>query len=248
MNPRALVVSIHDVSPATRDAVTLILAALSRIGVRRTSLLVVPDYHHRGNINADPAFKQWLRARVAAGHEPVLHGFHHQREPGPRETLPTRIITSVYTAGEGEFFDLPYNPARALLTRGREDLAECAGIPPTGFIAPAWLLSPGSEEAARRLGFTYTTRLHSLIDLSSRRAHRTQSLCWSTRSPARRATSLLWNSLLFRSLSRNPLLRLSIHPPDFSFTAIWGQIQRMAAAAAETREPMTYQEFIASNF
>ena len=80
MTGRALVVSVHDVSPVTREAVAGILSALAEAGIGRVSLLVVPDHHHRGNITADAGFGTWLRQLVAAGHEAVLHGYYHQRE------------------------------------------------------------------------------------------------------------------------------------------------------------------------
>ena len=80
---------------------------------------------------------------VAAGHEAVLHGYFHHRERRPGESAGTRFFTRLYTADEGEFFDIAFGDARALLARGRDELAQCAGVPPAGFIAPAWLLSAG---------------------------------------------------------------------------------------------------------
>jgi len=245
MSARALVVSVHDVSPGTRDAVADILSGLAEMGVSRVSLLVIPDHHHRGNITGDTAFGSWLRELVAAGHEAVLHGYFHHRERRPGESAGTRFFTRLYTADEGEFFDIAFGDARALLARGRDELAQCAGVPPAGFIAPAWLLSAGGEEAARDLGFAYTTRLKSLSDLSTRRLHHSQSLCWSVRAPWRRAVSLAWNRILFHALRPNPLLRISIHPPDIAHPAIWRQILFLTTLALEDREVITYQEFIA---
>ena len=244
MSARYLVVSIHDVSPLTRDSVTSILSSLDRLGIHRASLLVVPDHHHRGNITADPAFGSWLRDLVATGHEAALHGYFHQRERRPVESARTRFVTRCYTAGEGEFFDIPFDAARTLLTRGRDELAYCAGVTPTGFVAPAWLLSPEGEAAARDLGFAYTTRLKSVSDLAARRLHYSQSLCWSVRSRWRRVVSLGWNRSLFQALRPNPLLRLSIHPPDLAHPAIWRQIQLLAARAREDREPVPYRDFV----
>jgi predicted deacetylase len=244
MIARALVVSIHDVSPVTREAVARMLADLAEAGVGRVSLLVVPDHHHRGNITKDAAFGPWLRDLVAAGHEPVLHGYFHQRESRPKESARTRFFTRHYTAGEGEFFDIGIEEARGVLTRGRDELAECAGVMPTGFIAPAWLLSAGGEAAAREIGFDYTTRLKTVSDLASRRAHASQSLCWSVRNGWRRAASLGWNPLLFKTLRDNALLRLSIHPPDFAHAEIWRQIRLLAARALADREPIAYRDFV----
>jgi predicted deacetylase len=244
MSTRALVVSIHDVSPATREPVAAILDALGKIGVPRTSLLVIPDHHHRGRITADPAFVSWLRSLVAAGHEPVLHGYFHQRERRGGESPGARLLTRCYTADEGEFFDVTYNEARGLLARGGRELTECAGVNPTGFIAPAWLLSRAGEEAVRTLGFAYTTRLGSISALQTGRVQRSQSLCWSVRAAWRRATSLAWNNLLFRTLELNPVARVSIHPQDFGFPAIWRQIESLVRKACEDRLPATYQDVV----
>lgn len=244
MSSRALVVSIHDVSPVTRDSVTSILAELDRAGICRVSLLVVPNFHHRANIIADPAFGSWLRDLVAAGHEPTLHGCFHQRERRPRESARTRFFTRLYTADEGEFFDISFDAARSILTMGRDQLAQVAGVVPAGFIAPAWLLSTGGEAAARDLGFAYTTRLNSISDLPGRRLLHSQSLCWSVRSQWRRLASIAWNPFLFQRLRPNPLLRLSIHPPDIAHPAIWRQILRLAARALEDREPLAYLDFV----
>jgi len=244
MTTPALVVSIHDVSPLTRDSVTRILAALSQAGIPRVSLLVVPDHHHRGNITADPDFGPWLRDQVAAGHEAALHGYLHQRERRPHESAYTRFFTRLYTAGEGEFFDIAYPEARAILTRGREELAQVSGAIPTGFIAPAWLLSPEGEQAARDLGFAYTTRIKAITHLPTGHQTPSQSLCWSIRQTWRRTVSLAWNRLLFHQLTTNPLLRISIHPPDIAHPAIWRQIKSLATKAAEHRTPIPYQTFI----
>ena len=102
----ALVVSIHDVSTVTRNRVGEMIRDLSDEGASVTSLLVIPDHHHRGQIDHDPEFGGWLRALVAGGHEAVLHGFHHLRTKKENEGVATRLITSSYTAGEGEFYDL----------------------------------------------------------------------------------------------------------------------------------------------
>ena len=81
---RSLAVSVHDVSPLTRDTVAVMLRDLAEAGVRVTSLLVVPDHHHRADIDQDPAFLGWLRGMEAEGHEIVLHGFYHRREASAR--------------------------------------------------------------------------------------------------------------------------------------------------------------------
>ncbi len=247
---RSLVVSLHDVSPHTRAASSRLLADLAAWGVARTSLLVVADHHHRGHFLADAAFCRWLAELARAGHEVVIHGYHHRRERRAVESPRDRFITRLYTADEGEFYDLPFSEASALLARAQAEFATwreqfAAETPaPTGFIAPAWLLGGEAERAACAAGFRYTTRLGSVEDWVRGRTVRSQSLVYSPRSAWRRMVSLGWNASLFRRLASNPLLRLGVHPPDANFPALWRQIERLTRRALETRSPQTYAEFL----
>jgi predicted deacetylase len=247
MSARAIVVSIHDVSPLTQAPVTRILAELSQANIPRVSLLVVPDHHHQGNVAAKPEFATWLHHHVEAGHEPVLHGYSHMRERHSHEPMWTRLVTRHYTADEGEFFDIRHDAAREILARGRDAVARAAGVAPEGFIAPAWLLSAEGEAAAREAGFAYTTRLKTVTALQSAHVLTSQSLCWSVRSSWRRTLSLAWNDFLFARLRGNQLLRVSIHPPDISYPTTWQQILRLVTSGANDRTPLTYREFVAQS-
>ena len=190
---RLLAVSVHDVSPLTRDRVEVMLRDLAEVGVGVTSLLVVPDHHHRADIDQDSGFLAWLREKEAAGHEMVLHGFYHRREKAGGGGWTRKIVTEHYTAGEGEFYDLDYETARGRMGRGREKLTG-AGLEVIGFIAPAWLLGDEADRAARNLGFAYTTRLGGVLDLRCGDYTASQSLVYSVRSAWRRAVSLWWNA------------------------------------------------------
>jgi predicted deacetylase len=240
---RTLVVSLHDVSPRTRDDCQAILEELARLGVPCCSLLVIPDHHHRGHMRDDPGFAEWLREQAEAGHEIVMHGYYHQRERRAGESAWDKLTTRLYTADEGEFYDLDRAGAAALVTKARDEF-QGLGLTPTGFIAPAWLLSETAEDALRDLRVEYTTRLASVVDLESNRVHRSQSLVWSVRSGWRRWTSLRWNALLFRRLAACPLLRISIHPVDLRHPTIWQQIGELAAEALADREPLTYHAWL----
>jgi predicted deacetylase len=240
---RALVVSVHDVAPATREPVEQIVRELAQLGARTCSLLVVPDYHRQGRSMADAGFCEWLTTRQGQGDEIVLHGFFHQRTRRPNESPREKMITRFYTADEGEFFDLDYAEARRLIGEAQREF-EARGFRPRGFIAPAWLLSAEAERAAIDAGMTYTTTLRTVRDFVARRMIASQSLVYSVRSSWRRGVSLGWNRWLFRRLTNNSLLRLSIHPPDISHPAIWSQIRKFIAEALRDREPMTYERWL----
>lgn len=240
---RSLAVSIHDVSPWTRPAVEAMLADLASAGLPVTSLLVVPDHHHRGAVADDAAFLDWLRTLERAGHEVVLHGYFHRRDPRPGTGWWSRVITEHYTAGEGEFYDLDYAEARRRLECGRAMLAG-AGLDVPGFVAPAWLLGDAAERAAREAGFAYTTRLGGVLDLRSGAWTPSQSLVYSVRSGWRRAVSLAWNALLAASLRGNPLARLGLHPPDWAHPAIRRQALTLARDGSAGRRVIRYRDWV----
>ncbi len=241
---RALIVSLHDVSPHTHAACAAILQKLVALGVPQTSLLVIPDHHHRGHFLADASFRTWLQTQAAAGHETVIHGYHHRRPRRAEESARDKFTTRLYTADEGEFYDLGRATAAALVAKAREEFRQLDLATP-GFIAPAWLLSPDAENALRGLGIEYTTRLGSVLDLQNGITHRSQSLVWSVRSGWRRWTSLRWNAFLYRRLASNPLLRISIHPVDLQHAKIWQQIGELVTRALADREPLTYERWLA---
>lgn len=238
-----LVVSIHDLSTVTREMVVRMLEDLEGVGVPVTSLLVIPDHHHKGRIDADPKFVEMLQGAVERGHEAVLHGYYHLRPSKEGEGVATKVITRSYTAGEGEFYDLTREEAAGLLRRGKESLGNC-GVPFTGFIAPAWLLGPESEEAVREEGFAYTTRIGAVIDCRDGSHFNSRSMVYSVRSPWRRGVSLLWNEALFHVLRNAPLLRIGLHPPDWEHEAIRHHALACIRKAAAERQVTTYGKWL----
>jgi predicted deacetylase len=219
-----------------------ILDDLAAAGVSRTSLLVIPNHHHKAPMLEDAGFCRWLGEMAVLGHEVVLHGYYHQRPVGGEWRH--RVVTEYYTAGEGEFFDLTEMEADWRLRKGLEEFSE-AGLHPTGFIAPAWLLGENAERAVKSAGFAYTTRLKNFKDLASGRENSSQSLVWSVRAAWRRIASVWWNQSLAGRLIGNPLFRVGLHPPDWDHPAIREQVERLIAAALAGREVMTYEDWLA---
>ncbi len=219
------------------------LEQLAEDAVCRCSLLVVPDYHHSGRSLGEPAFAAWLQELVEVGHEVVIHGFYHQRARREGESTRQKLVTRVYTADEGEFYDLDYDEALRLLREAQNEFAG-HGFNPVGFIAPAWLLGPEAERAAIEAGFRYATTLRGVRDFASGEEFLSQSLVYSVRSDWRCAVSLFWNRMLFRRLTTNRLLRLGLHPPDIEHPGVWRQIRALARKALRNRTLMTYSEWI----
>ncbi|MBV8376879.1 MAG: polysaccharide deacetylase family protein [Verrucomicrobia bacterium] len=240
---KSLVVSLHDVSPLTQTSCEEILMQLRQLGIDQTSLLVIPNHHRQAPVRENSSFQNWLVRKVEAGHEPVLHGYFHQRDKRNSESFWARLTTEIYTAGEGEFFDLLTEEACMRVERGLEDLAFLRRKI-VGFIAPAWLLGANAEIAIRKLGFSYTTRLRTVRIFARGADFRSQSLVWSTRAPWRAMISLAWNRSLAAGLSGAPLVRIGIHPPDLQHPATWQQVRRLAAETRRCRECVSYEKFV----
>jgi len=240
----SVVVSLHDVAPCTQQIASTIISELSAHGVRVCSVLVVPNYHHEGLLARHREFVTWLRALEADGHEVVIHGYFHERPPQTKETLRDKFMTRFYTQNEGEFYDLGYEEALRRITTARDQF-RALGLKPRGFIAPAWLLGNEAEQAVRDAEFEYTTPPRTVCDLRSESVFPARTLVYSVHNTWRCALSRSWNAALFRLLKTKPLLRISIHPPDYSHPTIWRQVTGMIERAIGSRTATTYQDWIA---
>ncbi len=247
---QSLVLSIHDVTSSTQAVVQEMLNDLKQCGVSCCSLLVVPHYHNKESLAAASTFVTWLHEKQIEGHEIVLHGWSHLRPSKMGENLWKRLMTQHYTRGEGEFYDLSYEDACFKLRMGKEEFKK-AGFDLekiSGFIAPAWLLSNEAERAVAQEGFSYTTRLHGVVDLRSSEIifYRTQSMVYSVSSFWRRCVSLVWNEILFRLAGRQAwsLLRIGLHPPDWTHSRVRKHALAAVSRAMIKRVPMTYQKWM----
>ena len=239
-----MIVSLHDVAPSTQEIANTIISELAQRGVTVCSLLVVPDYHHQGLFTRNQQFVSWLRDLEADGHEIAIHGYFHERPSRNRESFRDKFVTRFYTQQEGEFYDLTYDEALQRITTARDEF-RANGLKPRGFVAPAWLLSKDAERAARDAGIEYTTRLHKVCDLRAGAEFPARSIVYSVRRNWRRGISRICNATLFRYLEGKSLLRISIHPPDYSHRTIWRQVTVMIERAIGSRTATTYQDWIA---
>jgi predicted deacetylase len=247
LESKFLIVSLHDAHPHSHQAIIEQVAFLHKYGVRKTSILVVPNFHHEGSVATDKSFCESILGLQQLGHELVLHGYFHDRQESPPEKLSTLFWTRLYTSRESEFLDLPLEKARERLERGRALFAQL-GWQAKGFIAPAWLMAAGLPKLLAELGFAYTTRLREIIHLKAgeQRITAAQSLCYSTRAAWRRGASGIWNKHLFHRLRTTNLIRLSLHPRDLEFPLIRRQVDQILRAAFRRGfEPTTYGDYVA---
>jgi uncharacterized protein len=242
-------VSVHDVAPDTWPDCQRLLALLAPLRIRAT-LLVVPHYHGGRRADADPVFAAALHARVAAGDEVLVHGYFH-RDTGPRPLTPLAFgRRRLYTAGEGEFAALG---AEASLGRIRAGCAmlEAMGLRPRGFVAPAWLLSPGAWQALALSGLGYTATRDALYPLAAgaRPAEgiAAPSLVYSSRSRLRRALSRRWNSARLAALGAAPRVRAALHPADARHPGVAGHWTELLGRLAATHRPAVESDWLTAS-
>lgn len=225
---RLLCVSLHDVAPATLPDCRNALAFLDSMHLGPVALLVVPDYHGLGRADRDERFCDFLRARTRRGDEIVLHGYFH-RDPADRE---------------GEFARLDSNVARARLLRGLAVLRS-AGWQPSGFVAPAWLMSPGTRDALESLPLKYYGTRDSVCLLAGERHITAPSLVMSTRAPWRRVLCAAWNHVMLGRHLDAPVVRAALHPGDLRFRGI-ELLWRRLLGQVSSREVVTEGELAAA--
>lgn len=238
-----LVVSFHDLTPVSRPLCDRFLRCLEAWGVPRISLLVVPRWHRGQAFTADRAFVSWLKERAAQGHEVSLHGFFHRAERVTGGPV-ARFLGQIYTAREGEFFQIRFCEAEQKVREGLA-LFQQAGLPVCGFTPPAWLLSREGREALKYLGLSYTTSLQHVDFLQAGRRLRAPTLVFSSRSAWRRYVSQAWVRFAFNRHRHCPLLRVAVHPLDFMYPAIEQSLYSLIQRGIETRTPCTYRDLLA---
>lgn len=234
---RSLCIAIHDVSPATWAASEYLLNALREVAPFPATLLVVPRYHRGTPAMVDPAFCARMSDRLTQGDELALHGFLHLDDQ-PVNGMIDRIRRHVYTAGEGEFSSLSEALATERLNLGIRWF-ESQGWPLHGFVAPAWLMSPGVWQALKALPFRYTTTLRRIYALPSCESMSAPSLVYSVRGAWRRAVSRQWVGALAKAQRKASFLRFGLHPADAAYPEVVRHWQELFEQALVDRVPVT---------
>jgi predicted deacetylase len=220
---RALVVSVHDVAPATLAETRRWLADLDGFGIPGV-LLAVPGPWRGTPLSDAPELTGLLRDAAAAGHEIALHGWSHEAQPGSGRAL-RRWSGGVAARGAGEFWTLDEDAARRRIEQGRAAL-RAAGLDVAGFVPPGYLASPGARDALKASGLRYWTShffVHDLADgsrvfapsVSHRPALEDGAVSGASRRPVLERTGELMIGGCSRLLPRpGSPLRLALHPDD----------------------------------
>ena len=235
---RRLLASIHDVSPRFETEVDRLVDRLERhVGSGRFAMLVVPDHWDSAPIAGNAAFAARLRGWADAGVEMFLHGWR------PRDTAPAGFRARHMTAGEGEFSALDQAEAARRLAAGRAVVEDATGRPVAGFIAPAWLYSPGAIAAVRDAGFALAEdHMRVWRPSDGKVLARGPVITWASRSPGRIASSLGFAAIARHALAPLPTVRLAVHPGDTGVPALLDSIDTALARLLRNRNPGRYAD------
>jgi predicted deacetylase len=238
---RRLLASIHDVGPKFEAQVDALSDRLTHLlGGPRFAMLVVPDHWDEAPLSASPAFAARLRTWADQGVEMFLHGWRH-RDDATAKGFAQRHMT----AGEGEFAALSKFEAASLIADGRKMVEDAIGRPVAGFVAPAWLYSPGAIEAVREAGFALAEdHMKVWHPVDARILARGPVITWASRSPARIRSSLMFSGVARATLGALPTVRIAVHPGDVTVPALLDSIDATFQRFARSHTPSRYADLL----
>lgn len=238
---RRLLASIHDVSPRFEAQVDALSDRLTHLlDGPNFAMLVVPDHWDEAPLSASPAFAAKLRYWADQGVEMFLHGWRHRDDAAAKGFAQRHM-----TAGEGEFAALSRSEAASRIADGRKIVEDAIGHPVAGFIAPAWLYSPGAIEAVREAGFVLAEdHMKVWSPVNARVLARGPVITWASRSPARIRSSLMFSGLARRTLGVLPTVRIAVHPGDVAVPALLDSIDTTVRRFAHSHLPSRYADLI----
>ena len=240
-----LLLSIHDVSPRSEDAVLRLRELIaSNGGDRSLALLVVPNHWNQAPIRAGTPFAARLRGWAEQGDEIFLHGWFH-RDAAAHARPADRWRARWMTAGEGEFLGLSQAEATRPMRDGRSLLEDVTGRAVAGFVAPAWLYGPGARAALAELGFPLAEdHLRVWHPPTGAVLARGPVITWATRSRSREASSLAWAALARRVLGSSATVRIGVHPGDIESAPVRASIAATIAHFAARRLQGRYADLL----
>ena len=242
MNAFYFNVSLHDITPAREQEARTLLSLCESCGITRGTLLVVPNFHGQYPLRQHP-LAQWLQTLARNGWEIALHGQEHLMSEPTRLTLLQRLIAHHYTDREGEFFLLSGEDARRRLTQGLAMLKEC-GLQPSGFVAPAWLMSRETVQVLAQLPLSFATTLDRVYDLKNGRRRFAPVQAFSSRSPDRILASAVSGWLAGYLWKGLPFVRVALHPSDLASPLIMRTAERLLRRLARQRACLLFEEYL----
>ncbi|ADC90065.1 deacetylase-like protein [Thermocrinis albus DSM 14484] len=194
-------VELHDVTPHYEEEIYTTLHLLKTVGVRKFSLLVIPNFQGRYPIDQ---FQDWVSFIKGLGQEVVIHGFTH--------SSPFYWQTVIKTYREGEFFKKDLTETYRSVEKAL-DIMQKVGLHSKVFVPPAWIDNPYLEDVLYAFGIRFLGLRKVIKDLETNREIHSSSLTFANRYVLSFVSILAMPSLLRRNRSLK-LIRLAIHAKD----------------------------------
>ena len=210
-----VIAAVHDITPARLPAAMRLRDLLEQVAPGPACLLVIPRAAGIETWRGSPGVA-WLRGRVAAGDEVVLHGYSHVTRRGR---------DGAETAGR------PLDAVADIVAAGAEEMRH-VGITAHGFIAPAYGRAEGLADACAAAGVAWWAtrcRLHWAGG-----AAMLPSLGLGASTPVRRALSPVAAAAATALYAAVPAVRLDVHTADLDHP-------RLARAAGHLVRRLTAQ-------
>lgn len=215
--PKYIVVSVHDVTPHFRTELNVIFKELSKLDVKKKTILVTPLWAGKNDIIKDERFLRFLLAEEKNGAELVLHGYTHKANHEWRKK--EGFQWSAFNVAE---FILAKD-ILGLLKKGKSAFRQAFGYEPKGFVPPGWLQKPSVYKLLEQEGFDYVVTMKGLYSLRTKKRRYALPICFDNR------TLLLsyiigCSSSIIAPLSNPSFIRLAIHPVDFKMNLLKPQL------------------------
>lgn len=242
----ALLVALHDVTPAHAPRLARAEQLLSALGLTSVAYLYVPDFHGHGPAHGDGAFAAWCRAPRPYRVEWFLHGYFHQErgiERRIRAPIPVHGFARAWlTSGEAEFLTLRGRALRERVQAGMYSMARSVCRQPAGFVAPAWLYNEDLIPVLQRLGIRFTESHFHVFDLRAQNAIAAPVITWASRTALHRAAARACAAGQRRLWREKPVVRVALHPADFDHPQIVGSVARTLRALGAVRRVVSHGE------
>ena len=252
-----LVVSVHDVAPATLPATKAWATRLADPAVP-LSFLVVPGPWRGSALSAagrdGEELAEWLRDRQSRGDEISLHGWCHRADV--RGGLLRAGTGSVLARGAAEFWALDRRESRERAAAGRAVLQR-RGLTVRGFTPPGWLCSRSARAGLADTGLDYVTSHTGMTDLATARRWTAPALCHRPARAGANAGRAAAGMVIERAgavpLRSSPLLvragrsvRLALHPEDLTRAGLAElSVRAVRDCLAAGAVPATYSDILA---
>jgi predicted deacetylase len=240
-----LVISLHDATPFHLERMRRAEAVFRDLGVAKIAYLLVPEYHGGYPCADSPEFIAWCRETRPFRVDWHLHGYHHLETPdagGASASGGDAFKRKFLTAGEGEFLALDAASQRLKLEKGREVFRKCLGADPEGFVAPAWLFNAALPSTLKGMGFLNTEDHRRMYQVQTGKSIASPVITWATRTVLRKYGSLVVCPALSRLWSKEPVLRVAMHPFDFDHPSTVANIRSVLGREIRKREQVSAAE------